>query len=94
MRKARAKVNSAPAPGTADPVCKQCGSSALKRKLATYPVPLTGVLAGRRLDIYRVELDQCRQCGFLMPTAEGKAKIKRCTRVGKEIFLKSLLPKP
>ena len=28
-------------------------------------------LAGRRVDVYRVELDQCRKCGHLMPTPEG-----------------------
>ena len=38
----------------------------------------------------RVELDRCRQCGHLMPTPEGQAKVKRCVKVGKKIFLKSL----
>ncbi|AWP24247.1 hypothetical protein C4901_13690 [Acidiferrobacter sp. SPIII_3] len=53
-------------------------------------VDLTGRLAGRRVDVYRVELDRCRQCGHLMPTPEGQAKVKRCVKVGKKIFLKSL----
>jgi hypothetical protein len=53
---------------------------------ATYPVHLTGDLAGKRLDIYRVEPDKCRRCGHLMPTAERKAKIKRCTKTGIRFF--------
>jgi len=31
----------------------------------------------KRIDVYRVELDQCRKCGHLMPTPEGRAKVKR-----------------
>lgn len=72
------------------PRCPQCGGTAIKRVLATHPVPLTGKLAGRRLDIYRVEMNKCRQCGVLTPTAEGKAKIERCTKKGIEIFLKHI----
>lgn len=71
-------------------ICKQCSSTSLKRKIATYPVPLTGKLVGKRIDVYRVELDQCRQCGHLMPTQDGQAKVKRCVRRGKEFFLKNL----
>jgi hypothetical protein len=62
----------------------------LKRRAATYPVHLTGKLAGKRIDVYRVELDQCRKCGHLMPTPEGRAKVKRCVKRGKEFFLSSL----
>lgn len=62
----------------------------MKRRIATYPVHLTGKLAGRRIDVYRVELDQCRQCGHLMPTREGRAKVRRCVKRGKELFLSSL----
>jgi len=53
-------------------------------------VYLTGELIGRRLDIYRVEMDKCRHCGTLTPTKEGKAKIKRCTKTGIEFFRKQL----
>lgn len=70
--------------------CEKCSSSSLKRKIATYPVHLTGKLAGKRLDIYRVELDKCRSCGHLMPTAEGLAKIKRCTKTGIKLFRNQL----
>lgn len=66
--------------------CEKCSSASLKRKLATYSVHLTGKLTGRRLDIYRVELDQCRHCGHLMPTPEGQAKVKRCTKTGIKLF--------
>ena len=71
-------------------ICEKCSSPLLKRKIATYPVPLTGKLAGRRIDVYRVELDQCRQCGHLMPTPEGRAKVSRCVKKGREFFLKNL----
>lgn len=70
--------------------CAQCRGTQLTRKLATYPVPLDGKLIGRRIDVYRVELDQCKHCGHLMPTKEGKAKVKRCVKTGSDFFLKNL----
>jgi hypothetical protein len=76
--------------GAEAPKCAQCGGTSFKRVLATHPVSLSGKLAGRRLDIYRVEMDKCRQCGALAPTTEGKAKIERCTKKGIEIFLKHI----
>jgi predicted RNA-binding Zn-ribbon protein involved in translation (DUF1610 family) len=89
MRKPRAKVKRAESKAQAR-TCEQCGGTVLKRKLATYPVPLTGKLAGQRVDVYRVPLDECRSCGFLMPTPEGRAKIERSTKTGIEFFLKNL----
>jgi hypothetical protein len=77
-------------PKVASGICEKCSSNSLKRKIATYPVPLTGKLTGRRVDVYRVELDQCRKCGHLMPTPEGQAKVKRCVKKGREFFLKHL----
>ena len=82
------------APSTKARKCRQCGSTSLKRVLATYPVPLTGELAGRRVDVYRVEMGKCRQCGTLTPTKEGKAKIKRCTKTGIEFFRQHLAELP
>lgn len=70
--------------------CRACGGARLRRRLATYPAHLNGPLKGRRVDVYRVELDQCRDCGHLMPTPEGQAKIKRCVKVGKRIIRKSI----
>lgn len=70
--------------------CTQCHGRSLTRCLATYPVPLTGRLKGRRVDVYRVELDRCRDCGHLMPTPEGQAKVRRCVKVGKRAILESL----
>ena len=84
------KVKPANAPGAKAPKCPKCGSTSLNRVLATHPVHLTGKLIGRRLDIYRMEMDKCRHCGALTPTKEGKAKIKRCTKTGTEFFLKNL----
>lgn len=66
------------------------GNTSLKRELATHHVPLTGKLAGRRVDVYRVEHDKCPDCGFLAPTPEGLAKIKRCTQIGIKLFRESL----
>jgi hypothetical protein len=86
----RRKVKPPSTPGAGAPQCPKCGSASLKRVLATHPVHLSGKLIGRRLDIYRVEMDKCRHCGTLTPTKEGKAKIKRCTKTGTEFFLKNL----
>ena len=90
MRKPRSKVKRADTPTTRAPQCAQCGGTVLKRALATYPVPLSGKLAGRRIDVYRVEMNECRDCGARTPTPEGKAKIDRCTNAGIEFFLKHL----
>lgn len=87
MWKFFSKVKPSPA---APRTCQRCGSTSLKRKVATHSVPLTGKLLGRRVDVYRVEHDQCRQCGFLAPTPQGQAKIKRCTKTGIEFIMKSL----
>jgi ribosomal protein L37AE/L43A len=86
----RRKVKPASEPAAAARKCPQCGSTSLKRLLATHPVHLTGKLAGRRVDVYRVEMDKCRHCGTLTPTEEGKAKIARCTKTGVEFFRKQL----
>ena len=77
-------------PAVAFGICEKCSRTSLKRTIATYPVLLTGKLAGKRVDVYRVELDQCRKCGHLMPTPEGQAKVKRCVKKGREFFLKNL----
>ena len=90
MRIFRWGVKPAVAASAEQPRCPQCGGTAFKRVLATHPVPLTGKLAGRRVDVYRVEMDKCRQCGTRTPTAEGRAKIERCTKTGIEAFLKLL----
>ena len=86
----RRTVKPASPPSTEVRKCPQCASTSLKRVLATHPVHLTGTLAGRRVDVYRVEMDKCRHCGTLTPTKEGKAKIKRCIKTGIEFFRKQL----
>ncbi len=40
-------------PKLASGSCEKCSSTSLKRTITTYPVPLTGKLAGRRIDVYR-----------------------------------------
>jgi ribosomal protein L40E len=75
-----------PSSSAAARICERCSAPALNRTLATYPVPLTGKLEGKRVDVYRVEVDLCRRCGHLMPTPEGHAKIKRCVKTGIEFF--------
>ena len=84
------KIKSAKAAPADTRQCTQCASSSFKRTLATYPVELSGKLACRRIDVYRVEMDKCRHCGALTPTAEGKAKIERCTKKGIDFFLEHL----
>jgi len=86
MGKPRAKVNRR-AVSTDVHTCQQCGRRSLRKKLFTYPVPLAGKLAGRRIDVYRVEHNECRDCGWRMPTPEGQAKIERCTKTGIDFFL-------
>jgi hypothetical protein len=81
------KVKSQP---SASRACPRCAKGTLRRKLATHSVQLTGKLEGRRVDIYRVEHDHCRKCGYLVPTPDGKAKIKRCTKKGIEFFYQNL----
>jgi ribosomal protein L37AE/L43A len=90
MRIFRRTVKPKLAPGTEAPKCPNCGSTSLKRVLATHSVHLTGKLIGRRVDVYRVQMDKCRDCGTLTPTAEGKAKIARCTKTGIDFFRKQL----
>jgi hypothetical protein len=80
----------APKPASGTGTCKKCASTSLKRTVTTYPVHLTGKLAGKRIDVYRVELDQCRKCGHLMPTPEGQSKVERCVKKGREFFLNNL----
>lgn len=86
----RRKPVTAQAPGAEPARCSNCGSTSLKRTRATHSVHLTGKLAGRRVDVYRVEMDRCRDCGVLTPTPEGRAKIERCTRTGIDFFLKHI----
>jgi len=86
----RRKVKTANASAADAPKCPHCSSASLKRVLATHSVELTGKLKGRRIDVYRVEMDKCRSCGTLTPTEEGKAKIERCTKKGIDFFLEHL----
>ena len=86
----RRKVKPANAHGTKAAKCPKCGGTSLKRVIATHPVHLTGRLAGRRVDVYRVEMDKCRHWGAFTPTEEGKAKIARCTKTGIEFFRKQI----
>jgi hypothetical protein len=53
--------------------CQNCASGALKRLSTTYPL----TLPGRRLDVARVQVLQCADCGHLMPTSAGQAKLER-----------------
>lgn len=69
--------------------CAQCDGATLKRRVATYPIILKQPkkLAGKRIDVYRVALHECQDCGTLMPTAAGQAKVERCLQRGIETFL-------
>src|SRR6266705_4001847 len=51
-----------------------CHGTDLVRRIATYPVLLTGQLAGKRINVGRVTLYECQTCGHLMPTPAGQAR--------------------
>jgi len=69
--------------------CGQCQGVCLKRKVATYPILLKQPpkLVGKRIDVYRVALHECQNCGYLIPTVAGHAKVERCVQRGIETFL-------
>ena len=54
--------------------CEKCGSRALKRRSTTYPL----MLPGRQINVARVQVQECADCGNLAPTAAGQAKLQRC----------------
>jgi YgiT-type zinc finger domain-containing protein len=57
--------------------CQNCGSRTLKPRSTTYPL----LLPGRQINVARVKLHECADCGHLMPTPEGQAKLQRCLQV-------------
>jgi len=73
-------------------VCANCASTALDRRIATYPVHLSEppALAGREIHVGRVALYECSACGHLMPTAAGWAKVERCVAMSMRVFLVDL----
>ena len=62
--------------------CRKCGSGNLKRRSTTYPL----TLPGRQLNVERVKVHECSDCGHLMPTPEGEAKLLRCLQVFGEML--------
>ena len=70
--------------------CQLCGGTDLLRKITTYPVVLSGSLAGKKINVGRVALHECLTCGNLMPTPAGQAKVERCTEMGVRLFLGQL----
>lgn len=57
--------------------CQQCGGNVLKRRSTTYPL----ILPGRQINVARVKVYECSDCGHLMPTPEGQEKLQRCLQV-------------
>ena len=57
--------------------CQQCGARDLKRRSTTYPL----ILPGQQINVERVQVDECSECGHLMPTAAGQEKLQRCLHV-------------
>jgi hypothetical protein len=70
--------------------CGACGGVDLERRIATYPVRLTGPLEGKQINVGRVALYECQTCGHLMPTPAGQAKVDRNVNVGIRLFLGQL----
>ena len=71
-------------------VCEACQGTDLVRRIATYPVRLTGPLEGKQVHVGRVALHQCQTCGHLMPTPAGQAKVNRNVNMGIRLFLGQL----
>lgn len=53
--------------------CQQCGARSLRRCSTTYPI----ILPGQQINVERVQVDECRECGHLMPTPAGQEKLQR-----------------
>jgi hypothetical protein len=77
-------------PSTRPTTCGQCGGSNLTRRVTSYPVRLTGPLQGKQINVGRVALHACLNCGHLMPTPSGQAKVDRCVQMGIRLFLGQL----
>jgi YgiT-type zinc finger domain-containing protein len=58
-------------------ICPKCGGRNLKRRSTTYPL----MLPGRQINVERVKVHACSDCGHLTPTPEGEAKLLRCLQV-------------
>ena len=60
-------------------VCGKCSGLNLKKRVTTYPVKITDpkILVGKEVHVHRVELFECKDCGHLIPTALGQAKVQR-----------------
>jgi len=71
-------------------VCGHCAGADLVRRIATYPVHLTGPLEGKQIHVGRVALYECQSCGCLMPTPAGRAKVERNVAMGVRLFLGQL----
>jgi len=67
--------------------CAHCAGTDLVRRIATYPVHLTGPLEGKQIHVGRVALYECQSCGSLMPTPAGRAKVERNLAMGIRLFL-------
>jgi hypothetical protein len=70
--------------------CQLCGSTDLVRKITTYPVRLSGSLEGNQIHVGRVALHECANCGHLVPTRAGQAKVDRNVEMGIRLFLGQL----
>ena len=57
--------------------CQRCGARNLKRRSTTYPL----MLPGQQINVGRVQVDECSECGHLMPTPAGQDKLQRCLHV-------------
>lgn len=71
-------------------VCSYCASNSLVRRIATYPVHLAGPLEGKQVHVGRVALYECQNCGHLMPTRAGQAKVDRNLAMAIRLFLGQL----
>jgi YgiT-type zinc finger domain-containing protein len=62
--------------------CTNCNNAVLRKKTATFPVKL----GERTIEVGRVAMNICDQCGAMIPTKAGKEKIERCVSNVKAMF--------
>lgn len=55
--------------------CSACGGSSFKEKTTTFPLNLP---SGKTMNVARVQVQECVECGELIPTYDGKLKLARC----------------
>lgn len=67
-------------------MCEYCAGQELLRRIATYPIRLTGEFDGKQIFVGRVALFECQTCRHLMPTPAVWAKVERKVQLCIRLF--------